>query len=723
MSVSATRAIFLSAVSQEFHRCPPENPRAFESYRFVLKAAFEKLAPHYEVIIQEDLAQGTTDLLKTLDDEIARSTLVVHLVGDLAGWKPEAACLRRLRERHGDRFLSAEPELKAALGDESTISYTQWEAYLAFHHQRPRVLVFTATAETRRSPLFEPDPTQRDSQERHRQRLGITGAHRADFTDQRHVAYRALRSFLHDRLDPGVDPVEPADDALGEAWAHQRDIVDQLAAAIRKPDPRLILENDPARVVTFVAALRQCAGHWQVNLRTILDIAARHEAALEAAAASDPSTETLHDLAFAAFALGDYGKAQSIAQSAAEFALQLAADQPADAAEHRRAAVNAHLLQHQAAQTAHDIPAAIRALQSAGALVDKAADPLLWAEVHEPLARFLLDHAHYDEADDLISDLVDIREEFQGEHHPDLAGTLLLWGGLLDAQGKYEGVISVTARAERIFAAQLPPQLTGVAAAINNRAQALKATNRLAEAEPLMRRALAIDEASFGKDHPNVAIGLNNLAQLLQATNRLAEAEPLMRRALAIDEASFGMDHPNVATSLNNLAGLLQDTDRLAEAEPLMRRALAIDEASFGKDHPDVARDLNNLAQLLKDTNRLAEAEPLMRRALAIDEASFGMDHPNVAIRLNNLAQLLQATNRLAEAEPLMRRVVLIVLRFTRTTGHPHPHLRTVLNNYAIMLQEWKGNDAVRDCIFSLGPESGLDEADFLALLQQVFGG
>ena len=30
-----------------------------------------------------------------------------------------------------------------------------------------------------------------------------------------------------------------------------------------------------------------------------------------------------------------------------------------------------------------------------------------------------------------------------------------------------------------------------------------------------------------------MAIQLNNLAQLLEATNRLAEAEPLMRRALA----------------------------------------------------------------------------------------------------------------------------------------------------------------------------------------------
>ncbi len=50
---------------------------------------------------------------------------------------------------------------------------------------------------------------------------------------------------------------------------------------------------------------------------------------------------------------------------------------------------------------------------------------------------------------------------------------------------------------------------------------------------------------------------LNNLAQLLKATNRLAEAEPLMRRALAIVEQSYGGEHPDVAINLSNLAGLL----------------------------------------------------------------------------------------------------------------------------------------------------------------------
>ena len=229
------------------------------------------------------------------------------------------------------------------------------------------------------------------------------------------------------------------------------------------------------------------------------------------------------------------------------------------------------------------------------------------------------------------------------------------------------------------------PEHPNVARNLNNLAQLLQATNRLAEAEPLMRRALAIDEKSFGPEHPNVARDLNNLAALLQDTNRLAEAEPLMRRALAIDEKSFGPEHPNVAIGLNNLARCCRPPTGWPRPSRLMRRALAIDEKSFGPEHPNVAIRLNNLAELLQATNRLAEAEPLMRRALAIDEKSFGPDHPDVARDLNNLAQLLQATNRLAEAEPLMRRALAID---EKSFGPEHPNVAIGLNNLAVLRAE-----------------------------------
>jgi tetratricopeptide repeat protein len=59
----------------------------------------------------------------------------------------------------------------------------------------------------------------------------------------------------------------------------------------------------------------------------------------------------------------------------------------------------------------------------------------------------------------------------------------------------------------------------------------------------------AIDEKGYGPDHPNVARDLNNLARLLRATNRLSEADLLIRRAPAIYENSYGSNHPSVVTA------------------------------------------------------------------------------------------------------------------------------------------------------------------------------
>ena len=221
-----------------------------------------------------------------------------------------------------------------------------------------------------------------------------------------------------------------------------------------------------------------------------------------------------------------------------------------------------------------------------------------------------------------------------------------------------------------------------VAACLHNLAGLLHNTNRIGEAEPLMRRALEIDAAAFGEQHPTVANHLNNLAYLLQDTNRIEEAEPLIRRALEIDAAAFGEQHPNVAIRLNNLATLLHEKKRNEEAEPLMRRALEIDAAAFGEQHPTVATRLNNLATLLLHTNRIEDAEPLMWRALDICEAALGKQDPAVATILNNLATLLHATNRLKEAEPLMRRSLDIFDSFGRQTGHEHPQLQSAKANY-----------------------------------------
>ncbi len=258
-------------------------------------------------------------------------------------------------------------------------------------------------------------------------------------------------------------------------------------------------------------------------------------------------------------------------------------------------------------------------------------------------------------------------------------------GLLLTDTNRFEEAEPLLRRALEIETAAFGENHPAVARGLNNLGQLLKDTNRLEDAEPLLRRALEISEAHFGEQHPTVAICSNNLATLLHDTNRVEEAEPLLRRALEIDSACFGEQHPNVAIRLNNLGQILKDTSRVEEAEPLMHRALEIDTAFYGERHPTVAIRLNNLGQLLQDTNRFEEAEPLMRRALEIDTASFGENHPDVALGLNNLGHLLHATNRSEEAEPLMRQALKID---TASFGEHHPAVARDFNNLATLLQK-----------------------------------
>lgn len=55
----------------------------------------------------------------------------------------------------------------------------------------------------------------------------------------------------------------------------------------------------------------------------------------------------------------------------------------------------------------------------------------------------------------------------------------------------------------------------------------------------------------------SVLAPLTYASPLTVAQDKLAEAEPLYKRALAIHEKVLGSEHPGVATLLNNLAELL----------------------------------------------------------------------------------------------------------------------------------------------------------------------
>jgi serine/threonine protein kinase/Tfp pilus assembly protein PilF len=257
-------------------------------------------------------------------------------------------------------------------------------------------------------------------------------------------------------------------------------------------------------------------------------------------------------------------------------------------------------------------------------------------------------------------------------------------GTTLQGLGRYADAEPNLRKSLAIRRAALPSGHQAVADSLINLAALLQAQNKLAEAESLYREALAIRRAALPAGHPDIATGLNNLASLLQDQNKPAEAEPLYREAMSIRRAALPPGHPDIALGLNNLAVLLVIQKRLAEAEPLMREALDIRRASLPAGHPDIALGLNNLAALLQDQNKFAQAEPLYRESLAIRRAALPAGHPNIAASLNNLARFLRAQNKPAEAEPLYREA-LAIYRAALPAGHPD--LATAMTNLAVLLQ------------------------------------
>jgi len=69
---------------------------------------------------------------------------------------------------------------------------------------------------------------------------------------------------------------------------------------------------------------------------------------------------------------------------------------------------------------------------------------------------------------------------------------------------------------------------------------------------------------------------LNNLALLYNSQGKYAEAEPLYKHALAIDEKALGPDRLVVATFLQNYAASLRKSKRGTEADQMEDRARTI---------------------------------------------------------------------------------------------------------------------------------------------------
>jgi tetratricopeptide (TPR) repeat protein len=155
---------------------------------------------------------------------------------------------------------------------------------------------------------------------------------------------------------------------------------------------------------------------------------------------------------------------------------------------------------------------------------------------------------------------------------------------------------------------------------LQNLAAILQSEHRYAEAQDLYQRALHILEKS---DRPNfTASAHSNLGLLFSEMGRPADGIAEVQRAVAIWEASFGREHPWVVPGLINLATLYCHWSRWAEAQEPIRRARDIIVKSFGPDHPMLDPILRTYSDVLQHAGRKREAKQMARTAQTILQRS-----------------------------------------------------------------------------------------------------
>lgn len=207
---------------------------------------------------------------------------------------------------------------------------------------------------------------------------------------------------------------------------------------------------------------------------------------------------------------------------------------------------------------------------------------------------------------------------------------------------------------------------------------AKKAANerRFAEASQFMNLALGMAE-QFGEADLRLVETLFLAAGIQQANKQFAEAEPHLRRALAVREGRLGTNHLTVAECAFHLGRNLAEQQKFAEAEPLLKRAEHIAKWKAGSYHPIVGTCQAALARSYFLAGRHAEADKLYTAALKVlgtprttttftgpNEVQDNVFVPNyrrvMQIRLEH-AQTLHAANKHKDAEAAFQKLVKLI--------------------------------------------------------------
>ena len=160
------------------------------------------------------------------------------------------------------------------------------------------------------------------------------------------------------------------------------------------------------------------------------------------------------------------------------------------------------------------------------------------------------------EAERISAEVLDLRREVLGNHHPNKITSMANLASTYLDQGRWEEAEILLVKVVETYTNKLGPDHPDTLTSMANLASTYRNQGRLKEAEKLQLEVMESRKTQLGADHRDTLTSMDDLANTWKLIGRVAEAIPLMQNCVEARQRILGRDHTHTIWSMASLAAI-----------------------------------------------------------------------------------------------------------------------------------------------------------------------
>ena len=298
------------------------------------------------------------------------------------------------------------------------------------------------------------------------------------------------------------------------------------------------------------------------------------------------------------------------------------------------------------------------------------------------LASTYWNQGRWDEAEKLGVQVMESMKEVFGSHHPDTLSSMGILVSTYRDQGRWDEAEKLGVQVMEAMKGKLGSHHPNTLKSMGHLAIIYRNQGRWDEAEKLGVYVIEATKEKLGPYHPDTFLNMAHLAITYQNQGRWDEAEKLGVQVMEAMKGKLASHHPDTLSTMGFLASMYQNQGRWYEAEKLQVQVMEARKEVLGSHHPETFISMNNIAGTYQNQGKWDEAEKLGVEVMEAMKAKLGSHHPNTLSGMSNLAVTYQYQGRWDEAEKLH---IQVIDAMKEVLGSHHPDTLTSMANLAVM--------------------------------------